>query len=141
MANIELFLSSLEKVRPIGKNRWVARCPAHEDRSPSFNVMLTDEGKIVMKCHAACSVEAICSAVGINQSDLFPDTKKERYDQGLRPWQRERLNDELMHARYVVKLYERDKSRQAEIDETCKRQALTAYKKIKEIELRLKNNK
>jgi len=140
MANIDEFLSRLQKVRATGKDRWQACCPAHDDKSPSFNVMVADDGKIIMKCHAGCSVEAITAAMGMELSDLFPDTEKERYNQGLRPWQRERLNDDLKHARYVTKLYERDKAAGVTIDDICKRQALNAYKKIKEIELRLKNN-
>ncbi|MGC2736498.1 MAG: AAA family ATPase, partial [Candidatus Acidiferrales bacterium] len=51
---------------------WQALCPAHEDRNPSLSVT-AHEGKILLFCHAGCSVEAICAALGISVRDLFTE--------------------------------------------------------------------
>jgi putative DNA primase/helicase len=51
---------------------WAARCPAHEDRKPSLSIDERD-GKILLHCHAGCSVESICSAAGIELRELFTD--------------------------------------------------------------------
>jgi len=51
---------------------WVARCPAHEDRNPSLSVDERD-GKILLYCHAGCTVDAICTALGIEMRELFAD--------------------------------------------------------------------
>ena len=52
--------------------QWQIRCPAHEDRSPSMVIKVSDDGeKLLVHCRAGCSVDAICEAVGIKQSDLF----------------------------------------------------------------------
>ena len=62
-------LVRLERVRRNGKG-WTARCPAHDDRNPSLSIS-EERGKILLCCHAGCSSEAICAAVGITMSDLF----------------------------------------------------------------------
>ena len=54
-------------------NGWSARCPAHEDRRPSLSVSEGDDGRALIRCHAGCTVESICDAVGLRVSDLMPD--------------------------------------------------------------------
>ncbi|MFZ0643056.1 MAG: hypothetical protein WAM25_07825, partial [Candidatus Acidiferrales bacterium] len=67
----EAFLARLSGVRRNGTG-WQALCPAHEDRNPSLSVT-AHEGKILLFCHAGCSVEAICAALGISVRDLFTE--------------------------------------------------------------------
>jgi hypothetical protein len=50
---------------------WIAKCPAHPDRTPSLSVREGDAGRALIFCHAGCSVEAICAALKIKLSDLF----------------------------------------------------------------------
>lgn len=64
-------LERLEQVRRVGKG-WQARCPAHEDRKPSLSVDQGQDGCVLLKCHAGCSVEAVVKAMGLRLSDLFP---------------------------------------------------------------------
>src|SRR3954453_13962774 len=33
---------------------WVARCPAHDDRTPSLSIRNAEHGKVLVRCHAAC---------------------------------------------------------------------------------------
>ena len=68
----ETLLSKLDKVKPTGPNRWHARCPAHDDKSPSLSLRETDDGRILVHCFAGCSVHEIVQAAGIELSDLFP---------------------------------------------------------------------
>ena len=65
-------LSKLDKVRRTGKGTWTARCPAHGDKGPSLNIRETDDGKVLVRCFAECSVHEILDAVGLEISDLFP---------------------------------------------------------------------
>ncbi len=53
-------------------NGWSARCPAHDDRSPSLSIAEGDDGRTLVKCHAGCKVEAICAAVDLSVVDLMP---------------------------------------------------------------------
>ena len=66
---VEEFLSRLNGARKSG-DEWRARCPGHEDRKASLSVGAHD-GKILVHCHAGCTVESICGAIGIKMSDLF----------------------------------------------------------------------
>lgn len=70
---IERLLSGLRGVRQNGNGRWAARCPSHEDRSPSLSVRLTDDGRILLKCFAGCETEAVLGALGLRFADLFPE--------------------------------------------------------------------
>jgi Toprim domain len=33
---------------------WMARCPAHDDREPSLSIRDSDDGKVLVRCHAGC---------------------------------------------------------------------------------------
>lgn len=67
-----VLLSKLAKVRPTGRHRWQACCPAHEDTSPSMVITETDDGRVLVHCFAGCGVDEIVGAVGLELSDLFP---------------------------------------------------------------------
>lgn len=65
-------LGKLRKVRKSAEGAWVACCPAHEDANPSLSIKQSGD-KILLHCFAGCEVEAICGALGIEQSELFSD--------------------------------------------------------------------
>lgn len=71
---VELLLSRLENVRANRNGTWVARCPAHDDRSPSLNVSEGDDGKVLIHCFAGCGAADVVEAVGLELSNLFPET-------------------------------------------------------------------
>jgi len=71
-APIDLVLARLERPRPRAKGQWSACCPAHDDSSPSLSVRERDDGCVLLKCHAGCSVAQIVGALGLNLTDLFP---------------------------------------------------------------------
>lgn len=66
-------LSRLEGVRDKGNGQYVARCPAHEDRSPSLSVRVESDGTILLHCFAGCTPLEVLHAVGLELPDLFPD--------------------------------------------------------------------
>lgn len=68
---IDLVLERIPDARPCRKG-WMARCPAHDDRRPSLSIGQGDDGRVLLRCHADCKVEAICSALGIAVTELFP---------------------------------------------------------------------
>ncbi len=51
---------------------WQARCPAHEDREPSLSIS-NGGGKVLLFCHAGCSLESVVAALGLNIGDLFDE--------------------------------------------------------------------
>ena len=70
---IETLLSRLEKVKPRGRGKYMALCPAHEDRTPSLGIVEADNGIILMKCYAGCEVSDVMAAIGLSLGDLYPD--------------------------------------------------------------------
>lgn len=68
---LERVLDRLERVKRAGSG-YVARCPAHEDRNPSLSVSEGRDGRVLLRCHAGCSAEAIVAALGLALSELFP---------------------------------------------------------------------
>jgi hypothetical protein len=50
---------------------WSACCPGHEDRQASLSVSEGGGGRILLHCHAGCTLETIVSALGITKADLF----------------------------------------------------------------------
>lgn len=73
-AALEEVLDHLPGARKTGRE-WVARCPAHEDQTPSLNVTTGLKGKVVMTCRAGCRTEDVVSALGLAMSDLFERDK------------------------------------------------------------------
>jgi len=68
-----MIIERLQGVKKTGSNSWACRCPAHQDKSPSLSVKITDDGRTLLHCFAGCSTEAVLDALGMEMSDLFPD--------------------------------------------------------------------
>lgn len=64
--------SRLTKAKRTGKG-FNALCPAHDDKSPSLSISEGEGRKILLKCFAGCSTDAILNAIGLEMKDLFPD--------------------------------------------------------------------
>lgn len=64
----------LDRLRGVGPSGigHTAKCPAHDDRHASLSVALGDDGRVLLHCHAGCTVDAVCRAVGLTMADLFP---------------------------------------------------------------------
>lgn len=70
MSRIQEMLDRLPESRSSG-NEWTARCPAHDDDVASLSIGQGDDGRVLLHCHAGCSVEQICQALGLKLSDLY----------------------------------------------------------------------
>ena len=69
----EQLLSRLDRVRSTGSGRWIACCPAHEDRSPSLSIRELADGRILLHDFGGCGTDDVLSAIGLTMADLFPD--------------------------------------------------------------------
>lgn len=67
-----MLLARLEGVRQTGPGRWIARCPSHDDKSPSLSIRELDDGRVLVHDFAGCTFDEIIGAVGIEAHDLFP---------------------------------------------------------------------
>jgi hypothetical protein len=71
---VESFLGLVDVVRD-GNGQWQARCPCrNDDSNPSLSISQGNDGRVLLHCHRGngCSVEDICTSVGIQVADLMP---------------------------------------------------------------------
>lgn len=54
-------------------NGFMACCPAHEDKTPSLSISEGEDGCVLLKCHAGCTIEKVLKAIGLKMGDLFPN--------------------------------------------------------------------
>ena len=52
-------------------------CPAHEDRNPSLSISEGNDGRVLMTCHAGCSLDEVLVALRLEKRDLFPQSDSE----------------------------------------------------------------
>ena len=73
MADIQALINRLEKVRETGRDRYIAKCPAHDDGDPSLSIRQLPDSRILLKCFAGCGAVDILNAVGLNWQSLMPE--------------------------------------------------------------------
>ena len=65
---LTLVLEQLKNVKQVGDN-YTACCPAHDDSNPSLSVGTGEDGRVLLRCHTGCTVEAIVAAIGLGMKD------------------------------------------------------------------------
>ncbi len=82
MADIADVLLRLSGVKKTGMDSWIAKCPSHQDKSPSLTVKEASGGRILLHCFAGCGTDSVLDAIGLGFADLFAeplgDFKRER---------------------------------------------------------------
>lgn len=71
-------ISRLDGVRSLSPQRdWVerylAKCPAHDDKHPSLLVSITNRGIVQAHCQSGCAMVDVFNAVGMLASDFMPN--------------------------------------------------------------------
>jgi hypothetical protein len=64
-------LAALLQARRTGPGKWQARCPAHQDDSPSLSLREGTDGRVLVHCFAGCALDSILAALNLRRSDLF----------------------------------------------------------------------
>jgi hypothetical protein len=89
MSAADKVLPHLHRVKRTGPCKWLACCPAHEDATPSLSVKEGDDGRLLLKCWAGCSVDEVVGSLGLTLADLFPprpDVPGSGHAPQRRPW-------------------------------------------------------
>jgi hypothetical protein len=66
--------------RRTSPGRFIAKCPAHPDSSPSLAISSGRDGRVLMRCFGGCSLAAVLTSSGLTLSDLFagpPPTREQ----------------------------------------------------------------
>ena len=137
MTAAENLLQRLERVQRTGARQWLARCPAHPDRSPSLSVAEKD-GRVLVHCFAGCAVDDVLEAVGLSLGDLF-DKPLDHHCPPLAP--RERIRRQhaeaalltLEHEAAVTGLCADDMAAGFALDKPTRRRLAASVQRIREV--------
>jgi putative DNA primase/helicase len=70
---VSRILDRLAQVKVSGAG-WQARCPAHDDHTPSLHIAEGAAGRALLTCHAGCTVVSVLAALGLTVSDIGPES-------------------------------------------------------------------
>lgn len=87
-------VSRLDHCRKVGSDKWMARCPAHDDRGPSLSIKDAGDGRTLIHCFAGCGAIDVLAAIGMEPSDLYPPTDRNYHSTAKK--KRELTVDELV---------------------------------------------
>ena len=129
MSAVETLLRHCEKVRETGNGKFLATCPAHDDRSPSLSVRECDDGRVLVHCFAGCSTEDVLAAAGLTFADLMPERCGHRFKPRNHFNARDAL-EALDRQTLIVAIIAADFLRHGEIDDATFDLLLTAAAQI-----------
>lgn len=120
---VENLLSRLKRVKKIGTDKYLACCPAHNDKSPSLAIKETDD-RILVHCFAGCSADSITAAVGLTQNDLFRDELTQEY----RQFKEEQVNmDKLRHEKNILLFAKHERENGKKLSDADLKRELQAF--------------
>ena len=85
---IDIVLHRLDRVKRTAPDKWVALCPAHDDRRPSLSIREAVDHKVLLKCWAGCGATEIVNALDLSLADLFPGDRRSLHQHGSEPMRR-----------------------------------------------------
>jgi DNA primase len=126
---IDKVLHGLGGVKRTGPGKWIARCPAHDDRRPSLSIREAEDHKVLLKCWSGCGAAEIVNALGLSLSDLFPQDRRNLSEHSTgptrRPWEFKDALQGIAHEATVARLILEDARNGRPLDaETLDRLAL-----------------
>jgi hypothetical protein len=74
---VDVLISRLNGVKQTAADRWIAKCPAHDDRGPSLSIRELPDGKLLLHDFGGCAPVDVLHAVGLELHHLFPESKRQ----------------------------------------------------------------
>lgn len=118
MLNADTIAMSLDKPRRNGTGKYVACCPAHDDKNPSLAITDTD-GTTLVYCFAGCSQAEVIAA--LRARGLWPEERHKEANTG--PYF---SKADLLEMRFYVEIAQAADCNLGTADET----KLQAYRKV-----------
>ncbi|MGH8908303.1 MAG: hypothetical protein ACRD0K_17790 [Egibacteraceae bacterium] len=66
------FIAHFPGARRTGAGKYLVKCPAHDDGSPSLSLSVMPDGRKLARCFAGCEFMAVVAASGVALEDWFP---------------------------------------------------------------------
>lgn len=73
MRAADVLIAKLAGVKATGRGRWMAKCPAHDDGSPSLSIREMEDGRVLIYDFGGCHSLEVLGALGLSLTDLFAD--------------------------------------------------------------------
>jgi hypothetical protein len=86
---------------------WTARCPAHDDRTPSLSIRDADNNKVLVRCHAGCDQERVIAA--LRGRGLWAETRPRspsRLERRRTPIDRKPVQDDLRRTQAALAIWQ-----------------------------------
>jgi len=129
----DALLGQLKNVKPRGQGQYMARCPAHPDKTASLSVKCCDDGRVLLHCFAGCQPDDILGAVGLEFSHLFP----EKLGHHMPPQRRQISASDALHMMgseiTLISIVASDLLQHREIDETTWKRFARAVARVNEL--------
>ena len=120
--DIEKIISKLEYCKQVAPEKWLARCPSHNDKSPSLSIR--DNGdRILINCFAGCGALDVLNAIGCDWADVMP--KDDNYSQQVR------RNEKQHIEQTIVEIAQKNLAHGVRLSEADKQVVLAAKIKLK----------
>ena len=90
--------SGLQKPKRAGPGKYVACCPAHDDKTPSLSIKDAPNGKVLVHCHAGCSQDEVIG--GLRNLGLWYEPSRQR----IKYFKRQNLQEEIRRKEMLLAL-------------------------------------
>lgn len=142
--NIDSVLSRLDKVKSRGKDKWIACCPAHDDKNPSLAISIVDD-TVLFKCFSGCGGVEVMEALevrGCQKEDFFPYRPQNRSSLFATPevYYSQKQLEELELQVHFLHVYAEDRLQGKNIAANDLNKARRCYASIKKELSRLANS-
>ena len=83
--NLEKVLSGLQKVKKTGEGKYLALCPAHNDKTPSLAIKAVDD-RVLLHCFGGCETADVLSALNLTFADIMPNECNGNFPKEKKPF-------------------------------------------------------
>ena len=115
--SLSTLLSCLDGAKQTGSGKYISRCPAHDDKSPSLAIKDCGDGRLLVHCFAGCETEDVLSATGLTFSDLMPERIDGQHSFRPQRFDARQVLATLDHASLVVAIIAADIHENREVDD------------------------
>ena len=116
--SLSILLSLLDGIRETGHGKYIARCPAHDDLSPSLAIKDCGDGRLLVHCFAGCDAENVLSAIGLTFADVMPERVGSKHSYRPQRFDARQVLATLDHESLVVAIVGADFIKYQAIDES-----------------------
>jgi len=124
----QLIAALNDDIKPRGRDKWIARCPVHNDKDFAMSIEQRADSSVIAYCHA-CGAKGLdlYRALNLDLDELFGGKENNRVVPN-------NIVNQLSDDKWFCKVYESDESSGRDIAWTDKKQYKISKARIKGIQ-------